>query len=179
MGQGSNVITFGALSAKTYDQVSTTVERDSFVRVAGYVYLDDPPVCTAGGTLGATITFVSGALPGTCTIDANQAGNTDYPAATMVARSFTVGLGVQTINFTSHNPSPATVGGSTYTVTATGGGSGNAVTFALDGTSSGCAFASPVVTFTAAGTCIVDANQAGTANTWAAAPLAQQIITVG
>lgn len=43
-----------------------------------------PKVCTVSGT---TATFVSA---GTCTIDANQAGNSTYAAAPQVANSFTV-----------------------------------------------------------------------------------------
>jgi hypothetical protein len=41
-------------------------------------------ICTVSGT---TATFIAS---GTCTIDANQAGNSTYVAATMVPQSFTV-----------------------------------------------------------------------------------------
>jgi hypothetical protein len=41
-------------------------------------------ICTVSGT---TATFVAA---GTCTIDANQAGNSTYAAAPTVARTFTV-----------------------------------------------------------------------------------------
>ena len=72
--------------------------------------------------------------------------------------------------------------GDTYTVTATGGASGNPVTFSIDGTStSGCTVnaATGHVTFTGpAGTCVVDADQAGDAS-YAAAPQVAQSILVG
>ncbi|MGA3220763.1 MAG: hypothetical protein ABSE77_17075, partial [Acidimicrobiales bacterium] len=86
-------------------------------------------------------------------------------------------LKTQTITFSSANPSPVTVG-ATYTPTATEGASGNAVTFSIDAasTAGACSYASPEVTFNAAGTCIVDANEAGN-GTYAQAE-AQQSITV-
>ena len=36
---------------------------------------------------------------GTCTIDANQAGNANYNAAPQVSRAFTIAKGNQTITF--------------------------------------------------------------------------------
>jgi hypothetical protein len=95
----------------------------------------------------------------------------------MVSHSATV-KGSQAITFTSTEPSPATVGGPTYTVTATGGASGNPVTFAIDAASSSvCSIAGSAVSFTAAGTCTIDANQAGNAN-YTAAPQVQQSFAV-
>ncbi len=83
----------------------------------------------------------------------------------------------QAISFTSTPPSSPPVG-SSYVVTATGGGSGNPVTFSIDASStSGCTVVSGVVTFTApAGTCVIDANQAGNA-TYAPAPQVSQTVT--
>jgi hypothetical protein len=84
----------------------------------------------------------------------------------------------QTINFTSSPPSNATVGGPTYTVTATGGGSANPVTFTIDPSASGvCTIAVAVVSLIGAGTCTIDANQAGN-NFYAAAPQVQQSFAV-
>ena len=82
----------------------------------------------------------------------------------------------QTITFTSANPSPVTLGGPTYTPTATAT-SGLPVAITLDGASTGCSLSSGVVSFTAAGTCVIDANQGGN-GTWAAAAQKQQSITV-
>jgi len=83
----------------------------------------------------------------------------------------------QTINFTNTLPTNPKAG-DTYTVTATGGASGNPVTFTVDSSStSGCTIASGVVTLTTpAGTCVIDANQAGSGN-YAAATQAQQSVT--
>ncbi len=46
-----------------------------------------PAVCTSSGANGATITFVA---EGTCTVNANQAGNGTYNAAPQVQQTFTV-----------------------------------------------------------------------------------------
>jgi hypothetical protein len=84
--------------------------------------------------------------------------------------------GLQAIAFTSTAPAHATVGGPTYTVTAQGGGSGQPVTFS-SGSSSICAVSGSVVSFTGAGTCTIDANQAGDAN-YEAAPQVQQSFVI-
>ena len=56
---------------------------------------------------------------GSCIIDANQAGNGTYNAAPQVQQTVTVGKGPQRVSFTSTAPSSGTVGGATYTRTAT------------------------------------------------------------
>ena len=78
--------------------------------------------------------------------------------------------------FSSTPPVSPTVGGS-YAVAATGGGSGNPVTFTIDASSTvgACSISTTVVSFTAAGSCVVDANQAGNANYLAAAQVHQSL----
>jgi outer membrane protein OmpA-like peptidoglycan-associated protein len=130
-------------------------------------------VCTISS---GVVSFIGA---GTCTIDANQAGNTTYNAAPQAQQSFTVGKTPQTITGFSTPPSSATIGGATYTVSATGGGSGNAVTYTIDASSSSvCTISSGVVSFIGTGTCTIDANQAGN-TTYNAAPQAQQSFGVG
>jgi len=124
---------------------------------------------------GATVTFTA---VGTCTIDANQAGNASYNPAPTAQQQVPVGAALipQTIAFTSTAKNP--VIGGTYDVSATGGASGNPVTFSIDtSTSSICTIAGSTVTFDAVGTCLVDANQLGDAN-YLAAPQAQQPVAV-
>jgi hypothetical protein len=48
---------------------------------------DTVPVCTTSGTNGTTVTMVTA---GTCRINANQAGDTSFAAASQVQQSFTV-----------------------------------------------------------------------------------------
>jgi hypothetical protein len=88
----------------------------------------------------------------------------------------TVGQVAQAISFTA----PATgVVGKAATLAATGGGSGNPVTFTVDPASGTgvCTVSGNTVSYTAAGSCVIDANQAGTAN-YAPAPQVTQTITV-
>jgi hypothetical protein len=131
-------------------------------------------VCSLSGA--ATVTFNQ---PGTCVIDANQAGNDKYQAAPQAHQDITVKL-TQTISFTSNPPNPV-YSGDTYNVTATAT-SGDAVTFTVDPASAAvCSLSGPAtVTFNppGPGTCVIDANQAGN-DKYQAAPQAQQNITVG
>jgi hypothetical protein len=80
----------------------------------------------------------------------------------------------QTITFTA--PSGGTVGGSA-TLGATGGGSGNPVAFSVDPTSGAgvCSLTGTTVRYLLAGTCVLDANQAGTAVYFAAPQVTQSI----
>lgn len=84
----------------------------------------------------------------------------------------------QALAFTGSVPSTATVGDS-YTVTASGGASGNPVTFSADAatTNSACSVSVATVSFDHAGTCLLDADQAGDAD-YSAAPTAQWQIVV-
>ena len=83
----------------------------------------------------------------------------------------------QTITFTSTAPSNAEVGGPTYTPTATAT-SGLSVVFTIDASASSvCSISAGEVSFLAAGTCVINANQEGDAN-YQAAPQVQQSFTV-
>jgi hypothetical protein len=123
-------------------------------------------------------TTVAYTAAGNCVIDANQAGTATYAAAPQVKQTITVTSGhklSQSISFTA--PASGTAGRSA-TLSATGGGSGNPVVFSADpGSAKVCNVSGTTVTYTAAGSCVIDANQAGTA-TYAAAPQVQQTITV-
>ena len=123
---------------------------------------------------GSAVTFNAA---GTCVVAANQAGNATYDPAPEKTQTITVAKTGQTINFTSTPPSPGSIG-ATYDVTATGGGSGNPVTFSLGAgtTNSACTVAGSTVTFAHAGTCVVAADQAGGAD-FNAAPQQTQSIT--
>ena len=135
----------------------------------------DPSADGSCSISGATVTLVA---VGTCVIDANQAGNAGYEAATQVQQSFAV-VGTQSITFTTTSPSPAVVGG-TYTPTAKGGASGNPVIFSVDPSAKGsCAISGGRVSFVAVGTCVIDANQAGSPSYEAATQVQQSFAVVG
>ncbi len=139
--------------------------------------------CSLASSAGAVVDY---ATAGSCVITATDGGadkdqgqgrgdgNQSTQTSTL---TLTVTALPQTITFTS-SPPTAPVVGSTYTVSATGGSSGNAVTFSVDPSStSGCAIAGNTVTFNPpAGTCTIDANQAGS-SAYAPAATAQQTVT--
>ena len=130
-------------------------------------------VCTVAG---ATVSFVGA---GTCVVRADQAGSSGYEPAPQVSQSFAVGVGVgsQTISFTSTPPSGATVGNPAYSVTASAS-SGLPVAFSAGAGSSGvCTVSGSTVTIVGAGTCTIDADQAGDAN-YPAAPQVQQTFSI-
>jgi len=85
----------------------------------------------------------------------------------------------QEITFTSTAPSAATVG-SSYTVSATGGGSGQPVTFSVDPstTHNACSIVGSTVSFDHVGSCVVAAAQAGD-SAYTAAPATTQVMSVG
>jgi len=130
-----------------------------------------PGICTVAGT---TVTAVAA---GTCTVTANQAGNADYNAAAAATLNLTIGKGSQSISGFASNPASLSVGGGSATLSATGGASGNAVTYSSS-TTGICTVSGSTVTPVASGTCTVVANQAGNAN-YNAATAANLSITVG
>jgi len=113
---------------------------------------------------------------GKCVIDANQAGTGSYADAPQVQRTITVGKIPQSISFTA--PPPGAVG-SSAALWATGGGSGNPVVFSVDHTSGPqvCRVSGTTATYTGAGKCVIDANQAGNGS-YADAPQVQRTIMV-
>jgi hypothetical protein len=171
---GSQTITFSGAATGTYGG-SATLSAAGGASGNPVTFTVDPTsgtgVCTTGGADGSLVSYTGA---GTCVIDANQALGTNYAAAPQVARSITVDQAGQFITFTSASPADAKVGGS-FTVSAAGGASGIPVIFSTASTD--CSVAAGLVSFTAGGTCIIDANQAGDAN-YAAAPEVAQTIAV-
>ncbi len=108
---------------------------------------------------------------GTCSVIANQAGNSTYAAAAQVTKSVTATLAAQTITLT--NPPTSAAYKSTFTATASAS-SGLAVTFTSSGA---CSNSGATYTMTSAtGTCSVIANQAGNSN-YSAAPQVTKTVT--
>ena len=119
---------------------------------------------------GATYTMTSGT--GSCSVIANQAGNSNYTAASPVTQTTSATQASQTITFTTPAPASAEYG-SSFVVAATGGGSGNAVVFTSAG---GCTNVGATYTITSgSGTCSVIANQGGNSNYAAAAQVTETV----
>jgi hypothetical protein len=142
---------------------------------------------TASSGLAVTFSVVSGPASvsgnkltitgaGTVLVAAGQAGNNTYAAAPEVASVITVNQVTQTIAFTQP-ASPVAYGVKPITLSATGGTSGNPVTFSILFDSAFATLSGNKLTITGLGTVVVAANQAGNAN-YAAAPEVVRTIVV-
>ena len=178
-GPGSQSISFTTTPSpapKIGDTYAVAATASSGLPVAISIDATSTSGCTYSSVTGVTFSGPGGS----CVIDANQAGSATYLPAPQVHQVVTVGLVPQTITFLTTPPANPKVGG-TYAVSASGGGSGNPVVLTIDAAStSGCTYdaSSGRIAFSApAGTCVIDANQAGN-GAYAAAPTEQQGITV-
>jgi hypothetical protein len=132
--------------------------------------------CTLSGANNSIVTLVHAqGSAGFCVINANQAGNALYSAAATVTGRVNSLAVPQVITFAP----PATASyNTTATLGATGGGSGNPIAYSIDGSSSAqCSMSGPTVSYTGAGACVIDANQAGNGDYGAAAQV-QRSVTV-
>jgi YVTN family beta-propeller protein len=84
----AQTITFGSLANKTYGDAPFTVSASASSALPVSFASDTPGACAVAGST-VTITAV-----GTCTIDASQAGNGSYLAASDVTQSFAITHGV-------------------------------------------------------------------------------------
>jgi hypothetical protein len=168
VNQASQIITFTApTSPVTYGVSPITLVATGGSSGNGVVF----SVVSGPGTVSGSTLTITGV--GTVVVAANQAGNTNYTAATQVTQSLVVNQATQTITFTAPT-SPVTYGVTPITLVATGGTSGNAVVFSVvsgPGTVSGS-----TLTITGVGTIVVAANQAGNTNYSAATQVSQSIV---
>ena len=168
IAKGNQSITFGALADKTFGDAAFAVDATASSGL--------PVSFGATGDCTVTGTSVSVTGAGSCIITASQGGDANWNAAADVPQAFAIAKASQSVSFTSPNPSPAAVG-TTYAPTATAT-SGLPVAITLDAASTGCALAGGVVSFTAAGTCVVNANEPGNSNYNAAAQVQQSISVI-
>jgi hypothetical protein len=153
--QTINVTTAAPGSAEFNTSFNVAATANSSLPVA----ITSSGACSGSGTSSASIHMDAGT--GTCTVHYNQAGDADYNAATEVTSSTSATKASQTITVTTHAPASAAFN-SSFTVAATGGASGNPVTYSATGVCSNVG-----ATFTmnsGSGTCTVHYNQAGDAN---------------
>ena len=165
--------TSSAPGAAVYGGPSYTVSAtaSSGLPVAFTAAPSSAGVCTVSGS---TVTIIGS---GTCSVNANQAGNGSYLAAPQAQQSFSVARISQTTTITSAPPGPVDRHSPPYMVTATAT-SGLPPTFTIAPSSAAiCSISGASVSFTKHGDCIVRANQAGNAN-YLPAPQVQQVITV-
>src|SRR4030095_15748931 len=110
-------ITFAAITARTFGAADFTVNPTTTAPLP--VSLAPAGNCTVTSLSPGTV-HITGA--GSCTITASQGGDANHHAASSVPRTFTIAMADQAITF---GPLGTRVLGSgTFTVSATGGGSG-------------------------------------------------------
>jgi hypothetical protein len=160
--KASQTITFATPANQTYG-IPLTLSATASSGLAVSYASTTPTICTVSGS---TVSFLSGAEG--CSIQATQAGNSNYSAAPAILRSFWVYKGAQTINFATP---PAQTYGTPYTLSATAS-SGLAITF-ISTTTSICTVSGTTATFIATGTCTIDAHQAGNGDYLAATAVVQ------
>jgi hypothetical protein len=146
--------------------------------VTGFVNGDGPSVLSGAPALSTSATTTSpvGTYPITVAQGTLSAANYTFA---FVDGTLAVGQAAQAIAFTP--PASGTVG-QTATLSASGGSSGNPVVFTVDATSGAgvCSVSGTdgtTLTYGAAGTCVLDANQAGNED-YEAAPQVTGSLTV-
>ncbi len=167
--------------------ISAAAQTISFPAIPGFV-AGGSSVFSATASSGLVVTYsvtsgactlsgntVTASVAGGCTISANQAGDVNFTAASQITQTVTVTaapLTAQTINFPAI-PSFVWSGGSA--ALAATASSGLAVSYSV--TSGACAIAGNTVTASAAGACLIAANQPGNAS-FSAAPQVSQSVTI-
>ncbi len=115
---------------------------------------------------------------GTKSYKASYSGDNYFAPADSPCQSFTVSKLPQAITWSSTAPTGASYRSGTYTPSATGGASGNPVTFSIAAASFNvCSISAGVVSFIGGGTCTIQANQAGDTN-YADAPQITQSFAI-
>jgi uncharacterized repeat protein (TIGR01451 family) len=167
------MVAVSPLSGTTFSQLGTDQFEWSGINLAAGASATFILGGNAATTLeagGALVNLVTGTLP---------VGEVDTDLSTNAVDADTVLAAPQSIAFT---PPASGIAGQSATLAATGGGSGNPVVFSVD-PSSGSGVCNVTGTngttldYTAAGTCVVDANQEGNAS-YAAAPTVTASIMV-
>ncbi len=168
VADASQAITFGALANQTYGVAPITLSATSSVNLPVVFSSTTPTVCTVSGN---TLTVVGA---GTCSINADQPGNSDYSAATTVTQAFTVTAASQTITF-------GALGNKTYgavPITLTATSSSNLSVVFSSTTQSVCTVSGTTLTIVGAGTCSINADQPGNSGYNAAVTVTQAFTVV-
>lgn len=158
-------------SASATLSVNKADQAISFAPLPNKTYGVAPFLLSAAASSGLAVSFAASghcsvaghtvaiAGAGSCTITASQPGDANYNAAPNVEQAFAIAKADQMIAF------PAIAdhfsGDPPFTVSATGGASGQPVTFSSVGS---CSVSANTVTITGPGSCTVTATQAGDAN---------------
>jgi hypothetical protein len=163
----AQAITFTASSPVTYGVSPITLAATGGASSNPVVFT----IVSGPGSISGNTLTVTGA--GAIVIAANQAGNTNYAAATQVTASIVVNTATQAITFTPPT-TPVAYGTSPITLTATGGASGLPVVFSI--VSGPGSITGSTLSVTGAGAIVIAANQAGNTNYAAATQVTRSVV---
>jgi hypothetical protein len=144
----AQTITFGPLPNQPFGTAAFNVSATASSGLTVTFVSTTPTVCTVSGSM---VNLVSA---GTCTIQATQAGNTTFAAATPVSASFTITMVAPTINFTVPNQS---YGAAAFSVSASSNSTG---VFTYTVTSGPAIVSGSMLTLTGIGTVTLQASEA-------------------
>jgi hypothetical protein len=179
----SATLTQSSTSTASNIVVAQGAQSISFTAPADLDISATPPPLSATATSGLTVVFTSATAStctvsgtsmtllttGTCTINANQAGNSNYTAASQVQRSFNVSLRSQTITFGALIDILISATSPPLSATAS---SGLGVTYSST-TPGVCTVLGTTISMLNPGTCTISASQAGNGTYSAAATVNQ------
>ena len=170
VAKANQTITFSALASKTYGVAPFAVSATASSGLPVSFSSLTTSLCTVSG---ATVTLVAA---GTCTIQAAQAGNSSYNAASNVSQSFTISAGARSQTITFATPGNHLVSASPVYLTATA--SSGLIVSLTSLTTAVCVVSNNYATLLAAGTCTVEASQAGNASYSAAPSVTQGFLVI-
>lgn len=150
--KADQTISVGNIGAQTMTAGSVITQYTATSGLSVTVTTTTPSKCSVGGDRTIYILAV-----GTCTIEANQSGNSNWNAAPTVTKSFAIINEGQVITFASL--ADKTFGDSSFTLTATA--NSNLTVSYTSATTSVCTVSGSTVTIIAVGTCTIHADQAG------------------
>ena len=148
----SQSITFNSLNSKNATDPNFDVSASASSGLTVSFSSATGTICTV--TTSGTVDILKA---GICTINANQAGDASYFAASQVSQGFTVNRVAQTITLDSI--SDKDTGSADFTVSVTPGASTSSVVIS-SANNSYCTVSGTTVHIVAAGTCTIRANQA-------------------
>lgn len=148
----AQTITFGPLPNQPFGTAAFNVSATASSGLPVAFASTTPTVCTVSGS---TVNLVSA---GTCTLQATQAGNSMFAAATPVSASFTVTMVAATISFTVPNQS---YGAAAFSVSASSNSTG---VFTFTVTSGPAIVSGSTLTLTGVGTVTLQASEAADVN---------------
>ncbi|HLI33045.1 MAG TPA: kelch repeat-containing protein [Solirubrobacteraceae bacterium] len=113
VGKDSQTISFEALANHTLSEASVALSASASSHLEVSFKSLTPATCSVSGAIARLI------APGTCTIEATQAGNADYEAAPSIQRSFQIEATTTSTTTTTSSSSSITSQTTTSTTTTT------------------------------------------------------------